>query len=215
MSEKGNLQEEKEWILYIDGKKWIGEDLEEEIEDSKYFTINQENPNEILSFSNKMAFKKWADSKGMLQQYEQFMDGLTKARNIKYPKTPGEEEDMRKKLVQDVRFKNKKLREILKEHKIEPHEIDKIKELQKKYDFLHSAWLFNRTNYGGSYKYLPHGRHPKLSWYGWNDRTDSVWSTRGVILCRHTWFRGYKCYIFNWRKNLGWFRNRASSAIVF
>lgn len=215
MREEEDLHEEKEWVLYIDGKKWIGEDLEEGIKDSKHFTINQENPNEILSFSSKMAFKKWADSKRMLQQYERFMDGLSEARKIRYPKTPDEEERMRKKLVQDVRFSNKKLRELLKEHKVEPHEIDKIKELHKKYDFLDSAILYNHSYYHDDWIYLRTGHHPKLSWYGFNDRTNSVWSTHGIILFRHSWYRGYPFYAFNMCANLGWFRNRASSAIVF
>ena len=212
-------KEKKEWVLFIDGKKWIGDNLEEEIEDYEYVVMGLEDPNEILGFSNKETFKKWADSKGMLQKYEELMDRLTKARSIKYPKTPGEEEEMRKKLVKDVRDKNKKLREILKEQKIEPHEIEKIKELQKKYDFLQSGTLYDNTNYWGRPLWLPRGIHPKFSWYSFNDRAESCinhnFTTGWILLFQHTWFRGYIRIMYYRCSDLGWFRNRASSAIIF
>ncbi|GAG76736.1 unnamed protein product, partial [marine sediment metagenome] len=48
--------------------------------------------------------------------------------------------------------------------KIEPYEIEKIKELQKKYDFLHSAILFDSIHMLRSFICLPRGFHPKLSW---------------------------------------------------
>lgn len=216
MSEKENLQEKKEFVLFIDGKKWIGEDLEEGIEDSEYVVIGLEDTKEILGFSNKETFKKWADSKGMLQKYEQIIDAITKARNIEYPKTPGEEEEMRKKLVKDVRDKNKKVREILKKHKIEPHEIEKIKELQKKYDFLQSARIYDRTRFRGSSRYLPSGDHPHLGWYGWNDRAEScVDYGYFTILFQHIWYKGFPFIILRQSKYLGWFfRNHASSAII-
>lgn len=218
MSEMATSQEKKEWILFIDGKKWISENLEKGIEDSEYVMMGVEDPNEILGFSNKETFKKWADSKGVLQKYDQLMDGLSKARNIKYPTTSGEEEEMRKKLVKDFKDKNKRFCEILREQKIEPYEIEKIKELQKKYDFLHSAILFDSIHMLRSYILLPRSFHPKLSWYQFNDRTESCinfeYDTNWMILFRQTWFRG-DFRIINWRSSdLGSFQRQASSAII-
>ena len=59
MSEMATSQEKKEWILFIDGKKWISKNLEKGIEDSEYVMMGVEDPNEILGFSNKETFKKF------------------------------------------------------------------------------------------------------------------------------------------------------------
>lgn len=205
-------------VLYIDGKKWTGEDIDEGIEESEYLMGNPENSDELLSFTNKRAFRDWYYSKGKLHEYEKLMDAITKAQNIKYPKTPYEEEKIRKKEVQHVMYMNRKLREILKEEKIEPHEIEKVKELHKKYGFLHSAYIFDKTHYRGAWRYLPLGYIRRFKWIRFNDRAESGYVLAlGMILFRHSWFRGKKIIIaFNYpRAHFGWFRNRASSSIVF
>lgn len=76
--------------------------------------------------------------------------------------------------------------------------------------------LHDDRGYMGDYRVLLPTWHPKMSWYGFNDRAESClfFPPSAVTLFQHTWFSGKPLLLLWPCLDLGWFRNRISSAIV-
>ena len=144
------------------------------------------------------------------------LEASKKAKKFKKPETYEELVKLKDKYLVKFNKMQKKFDQLLKEHKIQPHEHEKIMNLKQEFESIGSCIIYDWKRFRGRSRYLRDGTHPKFSWYGWNDDVSSIGVLDGyVVLYQHTWLRGSRLWLWHgWYYSLGWFNERASSATV-
>jgi hypothetical protein len=215
----------KNEVLILDGKKYTRGPIEKGIGQAKIFTHPRRGQpgNTILGFTSQKLFEEWTKKEGLLDRYKRGRQTIGNTRRHIKPGLPArKQEEIRQLQVKMVKSANRQFAEVLKKHGILPHEIKKIGSLRENYDYfrgpvINSALFFIGVRHTGNLIYLPSGwAYPDLRWFGFDNRISSgiAWWPGTVILFENTWFGGRPFWLWGSRGFLGWFDNRASSAIA-
>lgn len=216
-------------IIIVNGRKFPGSFEDAEKQGVKHLCYTKEGieSNRVYGFKDDNALLTWARRHGLHESVKKaFEDDKRMKKQYKKEPTKAEEESIRKNQVARINLHNERFSKLLTKHRIKPNQIDRIAKLKTEYDPIReepigTCIIYDRRNYVGDWRFFPLGWFPKLSWYGFNDRTESILQILGLtILYQHTWFNwfvwgGAQRWYFWSDNDLGWFNNRASSAKVF
>lgn len=209
-------------VLVVDGNRFSGsfDDAEKKV---KYFVYTKKSfdLDEVHGFTTEQKILDWAKQENLLDVTKKGLEYSKKAEKRAESKpTPKEEDELRRIQVSKINLDRKRLLYELKKRGIKPTEAEKIQELVKDHDVIlgpiGSCTIYDRRCVG-AWRFLLGGHYPKFSWFGFNDKTEAIRVWWGLtILCQHTWWRGAQRWYYGPMSycNLGWFNNRASSAIV-
>ena len=174
--------------------------------------------NEILGFSTTNTFKAWAKKQGIQADIAKGILKINRAKRQVGRMTKAQKEQLAQDQPVKVRKDTRRVRKLLADKGIRANEAAKIVRLAKRGE-IGSIFMYDYNNYGGRWIHLGSGFYPHFGWFGWNDDVNSVINTSWFwsVLCRYTNYRGTWWWIppFARIPDLGWFKNRASSAIVW
>jgi hypothetical protein len=202
-------------FISINNKKYTGDQFEAGVNQVKYICPGKRGI--FFGFNDQTGFLAWAKEQGIEAKVQ---DTLTKEAQIKARVDKNIASDAKWKEIQtkQYEFHNWQVQQALKLVKVKPTELKPATRNtinRSLYINVSGALVYDRMNYTGSWQYLWYGWHPKLSWYDFNDKIDSVrlWSDT-VSFYQHTWFQGWCLVLLTDLPYLGWFCNRISSATV-
>lgn len=212
--------------LVIDGV--LQKDAESAAESCEHVicTSIEDGLKKCVGFHTENDVKKWAEENGTLTQYEASFQAELQARSAQ-PKTTHEEELIRLRQSAMIDQHEWLLRELFRLDGRDETDFENIQEYVGKGDIFTgfkfgTIIIYDKTNCKGDWRLLPSYTssipYPKFSWMKFNDKTESVYNL-GIHykLYQHTWFRGktYSSWAPGKDSDIGWFKNRASSAIVW
>lgn len=205
--------------IVVNGKKYTGDQFEAGVNQAKYICFSKAGA--ILGFTKQGDFLAWSGETGVGDQTKSALKLVAQAK-ARARDLSASDAKLEQLYTKKMEFHRWQIQRVMEELNIQPHETQKITGLKKDINnllfgsVLGSALLYDKKGYVGDWWYLWLGSHPKLSWYGFNDKVESVLVLPGefVILHQHAWFQGYALFLYWSRSDLGWFNNLASSAWV-
>lgn len=197
----------------LDGQKYKEGSLEEGATLAQFLCVEA---NTLIGFTTEDKLLSYVDSKGAKLEVEKMLGSARSAR--KHISTLTDAEIAKEEAVQidTVRRANVKVASVLRANGVFPYEERKLLQLAKN-QMIESAILYDSKCTKGSWIYLPEGLWYKLGKFGFNDKTESVLnlSLHWIVLYQHTYFHGQELWLRPGTTcDLGWFNNRASSAII-
>lgn len=167
----------------------------------------------IRSFSDQKAFLKSFQDAGFKVDVQAALKKIDAARAHYEALGDRRKAALEKEQVAQHIAKQQTIRSLLKKKGIDATDPKALLDLHKAGE-IGSMIAYDPPGCVGDWAYFPPGLHPKLSWFGWNDRISSFYNL-GLLasLHRDTWFRGKVLWVppLARYKDLGWWSNRISS----
>ncbi len=209
----------KPWTLVLDGTKYREGAVDEGVTLATHVTVapGARGTPTLLGFSSVDLLRRWTAGVGLQDSFSEAYRKVQAAIRSANALSGPARETFAKTRGTQVTSETARVESMLRARGIKLDDKARILGLARSGE-IGSALLYDGKKWGGPWRYLPPGAYPKFSWFGFNDVVESVGSltVNWVLLCQHTWWRGVYYWIppLNWIADLGWFNNRASSAVV-